>query len=255
MSRGILVVSAIMLMASSCTSTETRQGPAGPKQKRRTIKVVVVTGGHGFKGEPFFSLFDGYGDIAYVEAKQEDDSDIFDDVSKLDYDVIVLFNMTQEISVKRRENFMKLLEKGVGVVALHHSIGAFQGWPEYRRIIGGKYYLKATEEAGVMHEASKYKHDLDIRVHIEDPDHPITRGMSDFVVHDETYRNCVFEKDNQVLLSTDHPTSDKPLCWVRKWKNASVCYIQIGHGTSVYANENYRRLVARAIRWCGGKLN
>ncbi|MHC4501636.1 MAG: ThuA domain-containing protein [Planctomycetota bacterium] len=136
-----------------------------------------------------------------------------------------------------------------------HSIGAYQKWPEYRKIIGGRYYLNQLTEDGVVHAKSTYKHDLDMSVRVESPNHPITRGMTDFVIHDEAYKGCVFEKDNRVLLSTNHPASDEPVGWVRKYGKAKVCYLQLGHGPKAYANENYRRLVSRAIGWCAGRLN
>ena len=246
-----VLVSILLLLGYVCSCNESTGPKAGVPEQRGKIKAVVVTGGHGFEKEPFFAVFDGCDDVEYTEARQQDHSEIFEDVSAWDCDVIVLYNMTQQISPKRRENFLKLLRRGVGLVTLHHSIAAFQQWPEYQKIIGGKYYLKATEE----HEAGTYKHDVDFTVHIEDATHPITRGMSDFVLHDETYKKCVFEKDNRVLLSTDHPTSDKPLCWVRRYGKARVCYIQMGHGPGAYENENYRRLVAQAIRWCAGRLD
>jgi type 1 glutamine amidotransferase len=250
MSRRVLLGGVLLfLVGCVCWCGES----AGAKRGDR-IKVVVVTGGHGFKKEAFLALFQGYDDIKCVEARQQDHSEIFEDISGWDYDVMVLYNMTQEISPKRQKNFIELLNRGVGLVALHHSIGAFQQWPEYRKIIGGKYYLKEMEEDGVSHQKSGYKHDVDLPVHVEGAEHPITREMDDFVIHDEAYKKCVFEKDNLVLLSTKHPASDKSLGWVRRYGKANVCYLQLGHGPEAYANANYRRLVCRATRWCSGRL-
>ena len=226
--------------------------PSKPAEK---IKAVVVTGGHKFEHEPFFSLFESYDDIEYVEAEQKDHSEIFEDISDWDYDVIVLYNMTQNISPRRRGNFIKLLGRGVGLVALHHTMGSFQTWGEYRKIIGGKYYLKPKAGDSVQREGSTFKHDVDINVYIADASHPITRGMSDFEINDETYKSCGFEKSNRVLLTTDHPTSDKSIGWVRRYGKARVCGIQLGHGPLGYANPNYRRLVTRAIRWSAGRLD
>ena len=216
------------------------------------IKVAVVTGGHGFEREPFFTLFKGYDDIEYVEVQLKDHSEIFEDISDWDYDVIVLYNMTQEISPKRQKNFVKLLKKqGVGLVALHHMLGAFQTWPEYRKITGGKYFLKATEE----NRASTYKHDIDMNVHIANTSHPITRGMSDFKIHDEGYKYCDFEKNNHVLFTTNHPDCDKTIGWVRRYGKARVCGIMLGHDAAAYANPNFRQLIARSIRWSAGRLD
>ncbi|UCE46211.1 MAG: DUF1080 domain-containing protein, partial [Phycisphaerales bacterium] len=218
------------------------------------LKVVVVTGGHGFEHDPFFEMFDKMETIEYVEAVQKDHSELFEDISSWDYEVIVFYNMTQNISPKRRRNFMKLLERGVGVVALHHTMGAYQQWPQFKKIIGTKYYLNETVEDGVTHGKGSFKHDLDIRVHVANKRHPITKGLDDFTIHDETYRNCWFDEQNQVLLTTDHPTSDETIGWVRRCRKARVCTIQLGHDSKAYANSNYSQLVERAILWTAGKL-
>ena len=220
------------------------------------IKVVVVTGGHDFEREPFFKLFQGYDDIDYVEAMQKDHSELFEDISNWDYDVIVLYNMTQEISPKRQANFTTLLrDRGVGLVALHHCEGAFQNRDEYRQIIGTKYPLQDQTIDGVAFKTGTFKHDVDLTVQIADRDHPITRGLDDFAIHDETYHGLWFAKDNHVLLTTDHETSDKTIGWTRPdYGKARVCLLQGGHDGQAYANPNFRTLIVRAVRWSAGQL-
>lgn len=221
------------------------------------IKVVVVTGGHDFEREPFFELFQGYDDITYVEAAQKDHSELFEDVSGWNYDVIVLYNMSQNISSRRQKNFESLLkDKGVGLVALHHAEGAFQEWDEFRKITGTKYPLKDQTIDGVAYKTGTYKHDVDLTVRIADRNHPITHGLSDFDIHDETYKGLWFAKDNHVLLTTDHETSDKTIGWTRpNYGKARVCLFQGGHDSKAYANPNFREIVVRAIRWSAGRLN
>ena len=215
---------------------------------------MVVTGGHGFEHDPFFKVFDGMETVNYVEAVQKDHSELFEDIGGWDYDVIVFYSMTQNISPKRRRNFIKLLDRGVGVVALHHTMGAYQEWPEFKKIIGTKYYLKEAVEDGVTHGEASFKHDVDIRVHVTNKSHPITKGMLDFTIHDETYKNCWFDEKNRVLLTTDHATSDETIGWVRRYRKAKICTIQLGHDSKAYANDNYAQLVERAILWTAGKL-
>jgi len=111
--------------------------------------------------------------------------------------------------------------------------------------------LKATEE----NRASTYKHDIDLNVHIANTSHPIMRGMSDFQIHDEGYKYCGFEKNNRVLLTTEHPDCDKTICWVRQYGRARICGLMLGHDSAAYENPNYRELVARAIRWSAGRLD
>jgi type 1 glutamine amidotransferase len=216
------------------------------------IKAVVVTGGHDYEKESFNEMFDSFDGIECTNFQLKDDSEIFEDITGWDYDVIVLHNMTQQISPKRQKNFIELLNRGVGLVALHHSICSFHDWPGYKKIIGGRYYLEGGEENGIEYKAGTYRHDVDVNVKIADATHPITQGVSDFVIHDEVYKNCRFESDNHVLLTTDHPDSDTTIGWVRRYGTTRVCYIQPGHDRQAYENPNYRRLVSNAIKWCAG---
>jgi type 1 glutamine amidotransferase len=218
------------------------------------IQVVVVTGGHDFEHDPFLAVFQGHPDIQFVEAAQKDDSELFEDIGNWDYDVIVLYNMTQNISEKRRVNFKALLAKGVGLVAMHHAEGAFADWDEYHRIIGIKYPLTPQEIDGVHFETATYQHDMDLNIKVIDREHPITKGLGDFAIHDETYKGAWFAKDNHVLLTTDHPKNDSTVCWVRPSDVNRVVFLQLGHDGKAYANPNFRQLVARSIRWSVGRL-
>ena len=220
------------------------------------IKAVVVTGGHDFEREPFFAMFDSYADVDYVEAIQKDHSELFEDISDWNYDVIVLYNMTQNISAKRQKNFETLLkDRGVGLVALHHCEAAFADWDEYRQIIGAKYPLKDQTIDGVTCKTGTYKHDVDLTVAIADENHPITCGLKDFTIHDETYHGVWFAPDNHVLLTTDHETSDRTIGWTRPdYGKARVVFLQGGHDGKAYANANYCQLVGQAIRWAGCRL-
>jgi hypothetical protein len=96
---------------------------------------------------------------------------------------------------------------------------------------------------------------MDMNVKIADREHPITRGLSDFAIHDETYKGNWFAADNHVLLTTDHPKSDTTICWTRPSGDNRIVFLQLGHDSKAYGNPNYRQLVVRAIRWAAGDLN
>jgi type 1 glutamine amidotransferase len=219
------------------------------------IKAVVVTGGHDFERDPFFKLFQGYQDIQYVEAAQKDHSELFEDISNWNYDVIVLYNMSQNLSPKRENNFKELLKSGVGLVALHHAEGAFNTSEAYRQTIGARYPLKPQQIDGKQFATGTYDHDMDMNVKIADREHPITRGLSDFTIHDETYKGNWFAQDNHVLLTTDHAKSDTTICWTRPSSDNRIVFLQLGHDSKAYANPNYRELIVRSIRWAAGDLN
>jgi len=73
-------------------------------------------------------------------------------------------------------------------VALHHSICAFDDWPGYWNIIGGKYFHKPTTVGGKEYPACSYIHDLHFKVKNVNRKHPVTKGVPDFDIFDETYK-------------------------------------------------------------------
>ncbi len=224
-------------------------------QTASKIRVVVVTGGHDFDHDPFFTMLRQCPKLDVTEAAQKDHSELFEDISNWDYDVIVLYNMTQNISPKRQANFVTLLkDKGVGLVAMHHAMGAFQTWEQYRQITGTKYPLKPETIDAVQFQTGTYQHDVDLSVKVVDSKHTITRGMKDFDIHDEAYNGCWFAKDNRVLLTVDHPLNNKPVAWTRTFGKARVFTIQLGHDAKAYVNPSLVQLTMRGICWSAGEL-
>ncbi len=214
----------------------------------KTIHVVVLTGGHDYDQKMFPKAFSGHDDIQVDYKHQKDDSEIFEDVVDWKYDVIVLYNMSQKISPKRQENFLKIMDKGVGVVALHHNWAAYSDWPEYAKITGVRFMLKDQQWDGKQYKQSTYKHDVDMSVKVAAPQHPVTKGLKDFVIRDETYKGQWIDPQATVLLTTNDPDSDAVTAIAKTYRNARVCAIQHGHGPN-FDDENLRLLLANAIRW------
>lgn len=244
-----LIVPCAVLAVIAAGTCHVLAGEAGTK----VINVVVLTGGHGYDVKKFPALFEGYDDIKFTIVQLKDHSEIFEDISAFPYDVIVMYNMTQKITPQRQQNFLKLLEKGVGVVALHHSLACYQQWPEFARIIGAKFFLNDGEIDGVKYRKSGWKDNVRMKCRVEDPQHPITAGMSDFEVEDEAYNGQWHDPAAKVLLTTDAKENDRPLAWCKTYSKARTCGIQLGHGPAIYTDPNYRKLVAGAIRWAAAR--
>ena len=194
------------------------------------IKAVVVTGGHEFEHDPFFKLFQGYSDIQYVEAAQKDHSELFEDISNWNYDVIVLYNMSQNISPKRQEQLQEAARGGRRAWSPCTTPRARSTRGKtYRQIIGARYPLKHQTIDGKQFATGTYEHDNDLNIKVVDREHPITRGLSDFTIHDEVYKGIWFASDNHVLLTTDHPKNDSTVCWTRPSSDNRVVFLQLGH--------------------------
>jgi uncharacterized protein len=214
-------------------------------------KVLVITGGHGFEEEPFFRLFEENPEITFTPAKHVKDADAYERSDLLSYDVVVLYDMPKTITEAQKARFVSLFEKGTGLVALHHALVSYQRWPDYERIIGGRY--PETGKPGAVTPDVGYQHDVDFLVTIVAKDHPITAGLNDFAIHDEIYWGFRVQPDVTPLITTTHPQSGKPLAWVRREGKSGVVFIQLGHGKSAFENANYRKLLAQSIRWAAGR--
>lgn len=237
-----------MFFLNSCQSDLSQQSRAN-----KPVKVLIITGGHDFERESFFSMFDSFANIDYAEAQQKDDSEIFESASNTDtYDVIVMYHMSQKISEKRKKNFIDILNNGKGLVVMHHAMCAFDDWREYEKITGARFFHSESVRAGKTYKKSTFKHGIDTKVTIAAKQHPVTRGLEDFVIYDESYKGCYFQDDNNVLMTTDAATSDKTIGWTREYGNSRVCTIQLGHGPEAYENKSYRKLLSQAIRWSAG---
>ncbi len=218
------------------------------------LRVLVVTGGHGFQAEPFFALFDSVPNAVVTRATYPAAADLLKPALADQQDVVVFYDMwTKPLTQQQKDAFVALLKRGIGVVALHHTLAAHPDWPEYAKIIGGRYFVRPTQWDGQTYKSS-YAHGQDIHVRVADPDHPITRGLSDFDIHDETYKDYYTDPRAHVLLTTDHPKSDPELAWTLRYQNSRVFYLQLGHDRFAYENPAYRTLISRGLRWVAGKL-
>lgn len=239
----------VALLTACCTSAQADE-KAGAEEAANPIRVLIITGGHDFERAPFFAMFDSMPGVVWSEMQHPAANDSYSTSAAQTYDVIVLYDMVQNISEKQRNELVDLLKnQGKGLVALHHSLANYQSWPEFRSIIGGRYYFEEITENGVTHPKSTYEHDQRFRVRIADPEDSVTKGMGDFDIEDETYAGFAVEPGVNELLQVEHPKSAPVIGWSKTYGKARVVYLQLGHGPTAYENENFRTLVLNSIRW------
>lgn len=209
------------------------------------ISVLLLTGGHGFDRPAFFDMLDSFENIEYKEMRHPNANAYF--LNPEGYDVILFYDMVQEISEAERAGFEKLVkQEGIGLVFLHHSIVSYQDWDFYRDILGGRYIENGKE----TETQSTYRHDVQFNARMANQDHPITRGIEDFDIEDEIYGQVFIAPEVNVLISTSHPESMEHLMWCREVnpKTRSV-YLQPGHGPEIFAESSYRKLLKYSLEW------
>jgi type 1 glutamine amidotransferase len=240
-----------MLLASLCVVI--CGAVASAAESGGKLNVLIVTGGHGFEQEPFFKVFKDNAEITFTHATQGKTSEAYERADLLGYDVVVLYDMVQKITESQKAAFHSLFDKGIGLVVMHHALCSYQDWPDYERIIGGKYFMKDERRGDATIPKSDFQHDVEMPIKIVAKDHPITAGLKDFTIFDEIYIGFRAQPDVTPLITTTQPKSGNPLAWTRTQGKSRVVYLQLGHGPSAYNDPNYRRLVAQSIRYAANK--
>jgi type 1 glutamine amidotransferase len=212
-------------------------------------RVLVVTGGHSYDPS-FYELFAGPPELEWSHAASQQEA--FAKGMRDRWDVVVLYDMYNQIGEAEQRNLRDYVEAGKGVVALHHSIVDYTSWPWwYEEVIGGKYFEKPEGD----HPASHFKDDVPLIVRpvrgMEN--HPIIRGLGELVTVDECYRGMWHSPRIRILMETSNEWNDRPVVYLGPRPGSRVVYIQLGHGPYTYRHPGYRKLVRNAILWAADR--
>jgi len=218
--------------------------PALRAQGTAPVRVLVVTGGH-FHDPSFYSLFDRQqGFVATVDPHPA----AYERDLQRRYDVLVLYDLVQELPEKQRTNLRNFVEAGKGVVVLHHAIADFNDWPWWHdEVLGGYYLLKPQGDR----PASTYKVGVELEARPA-TEHPVTEGVQPFRITDEVYKSIWISPLSTVLVETKHPDADRALAWVSPYAKSRVVCMTLGHDERAHLNEAFRRVVKNAILWSAG---
>lgn len=222
----------------------------------KPIRILVVTGGHDYKKEEFNKMLASFGEnITYEIAELPAAYDMFLPENKVKYDVLVFYHMWQEITEEQASVLTDCIKQGKPLVALHHSICAYDDWPEYFNIIGGKYFHKPTIVKGKEYMPCSYIHDLKFVVSVSDKKHPVTKGIKDFEIFDEVYKGYYVEEGITPLLTTKEPNSNSVIGWTKMYGKARIVTIQSGHDAPTFENPNFRKLLKQSIEFVCNETN
>ena len=211
----------------------------------KLINVAVITGGHEFDVVEFHQLFRTLPGIdAYIQ-HLDDFSSSPEDVRD-SYDAVVFYTFLQDEPVddsphwagKPRSAQEHLGKTTQGIVVLHHALLAYPNWPEWDEIVGAK----GRKNFG-------YQHDDELDMVIVDRDHPITHGLKDFRLVDESYKMVDASPENLILITVEHPRSLHTIAWTRMYQKSHVFCYQSGHDHVTFGDPNFRTILTRGIKW------
>lgn len=249
--RNIMLTLCLALFAGNLIAEETKHSATETqKNSSEEMRVLFIYGGHRFHQAPFYKMLDDLPGVVYKAVMISKTLDILKPGLEKDYDVVLmydLYNMTAE----QQENFIALLNTGIGVVSLHHTLYSNKYWGEFRKIIGGRTVgLRDREIDGKLYTTSAAQPNKVIPVQVADKEHPITQGISDFTLgNGEIYGYYYVSPKVHVILTTTHPDAQKEIAWTNSYGKSSIFYFLLGHDNHAWSNENYPKILLNAIRW------
>jgi type 1 glutamine amidotransferase len=214
------------------------------------INVLILTD-RGFDRVNFYKMFEDMPSVKYETAVLPRDMDLLAPGLEKKYDLILSCDMNNspQVTDEQRENFAKLIRSGMPLIVLHHSICGHDDWPHYWQMVGGKFPRRIIEVDGVVYQPGTYKYDLDIAVEVVDREHPITKGIENFVIRDEGYKGLYIRAGIHLLLRTDHPDATPELAWTTMYGKGPIFVNVLGHDRHAYENPNIRRQLYQGIHW------
>ncbi len=217
-----------------------------PAQNR---SLLIIAGGHSFDTLAFFNIFDHMEGVAYDFLIQPEANRFLAITEEIPYDILLFYDMWQPINEEEKAAYIRLTEAGKPMIFMHHSLVSYQEWPEFEKLIGGRYKENKKKELWPSSELSTYKHDVWVDVQVVEPNHQVTAGIKNFRIFDEVYGNYKVGEKVRPLLKTSHPESTPVIAWENKYNNSTIIYLQPGHGASAYKSAEFRQLISQTIKY------
>jgi type 1 glutamine amidotransferase len=164
-----------------------------------------------------------------------------------DYDVVFVHFYNEKPLRREKEaldNLTRFVKGGGGLVVLHLGCGAFPDWPEYANLAGRIWDRKNSHDPRGA-----------FTVKMTETDHPITRGLRDYVTDDELYICLTGERPVTVLATARSRLTgkDHPMAFVFSFGKGRVFHTPLGHDARALQIPGTATLLRRGCAWAAGR--
>jgi uncharacterized protein len=173
------------------------------------------------------------------------------------FDAVVFNNVSGDVFTPAQRNAFKAwLENGGGYVGIHAAgDNSHAAWDWYMNELIGTVFTQHTMKPQFQKAT----------VHVEDPNHPVTKGLpaswqriEEWYSFDKSPRGkgygvlvTVDEKsyNPEGMLGKDLRMGDHPMVWWHCAGKGRVLYSAFGHRAEAFAEPEHRTLLANAVGW------
>lgn len=235
----LLSCAALLAFALNVTAAE-------PAKK---INVLLVTGddvqpAHNWH-EVSQSLRGILADSGKFDVRVSEDAGVLDSGASLArYDLVLLamYNAkTPTLSPAAKENLLKFVNGGKGLVVTHLSSASFKEWDDFHKLCG-RYWVMGKSGHGPRGV---------FKTKVVKKDHPITQGISDFEADDELYAKLEGDVPITVLVEADSDWSKRtePLVFILESGQGRIFHETFGHDGKALQNPSVQKLIVRGSEW------
>lgn len=173
------------------------------------------------------------------------------------YDLVVMNHSGRRIWGERAEKALEdFVRSGKGLVLYHFALAGFADWTEYEKMSGANWRTNNGDHSP--------RHDWEVK--IADTQHPITKGLKNFMVQqEELYADLKWQPEGTYhVLATaydDHslytraghelvgPGQDQNILWTTQYGQGRVFVTTLGHDAENVKSLYFRTTFARGAEW------
>ena len=156
------------------------------------------------------------------------------------YQLVLIHSTSIEFTSPEQEKALcDFVRAGGAWAGFHSATDSFKKSDAYWEMVGGRF-------AG--HAGGKFT------VYIIDKEHPITKGLEDFEIQDETYAHAYHKfACLRSLVRMNTEKERQSMAWVQDYGKGRVFYTGLGHGNEAWTNPAFQRLLVRGMYWAVGR--
>ena len=234
----------VLLTATFAVAADQAKKEAGD-----TVRVVILTGvdwkGHIWKDTaPALKKIVEQNEGFEVTIVEDPNFLASDDLFTFD-EIVLHFKNYDPLKDEERAkaNLTRFVKEGGGLVVIHYASGAFEGWDEFRNLVG-RTQGKRHDKRGPF------------TVKIVNRQHPITRGLDDLQVDDELFIGLTGDRPIELLATARSKITgkDHPMAFVFNYGRGRVFHTALGHDLKAITMPDTSKLIGRGAAWAAGWL-
>jgi len=175
-----------------------------------------------------------------LEAELSEDYEIL--ASGLErFHTILFYTDVGSLTPAQEEGLLAYVRGGGGFFGLHTASASFRTNAGYHEMLNGTF-----------DGHSPY---MEFTVTVSDGDHPITRGLEAFTVHDELHYFAHDASRSQRLMEAYDPTTDATYAMAlhHRYGAGRVFYFALGHDAGAHHHPTFRAVIRRGVQWTAGR--